>query len=471
MTDLLTARSQEGVEKGKARRAALPRKALAVLGDRPGDFDPISVLELQGVDRVQSLLPLRYSRMAVSEFSFLRGAAAVMAYDLGITPATGIDAQLCGDAHISNFGIFFSTERRLIFDVNDFDETLPGPFEWDVKRMLASAAVAMSSMNFSDKDITKVLLSASATYRNSLVGFSQQGNLDVWYAALDVESKIDTLRALFQDEHRSPVDDIVARAKRTSVQQAFAKLTTIKNGHLQFKDDPPLIVSSESLAQESPFAGETNAVIAQAFEDYISSLLDDRAYLMSTYERVDMARKVVGVGSVGTRCFISLFMGRSYSDPFILQIKEASPSVLESHLGPSHYDHAGERVVAGQRLMQTTPDMFLGYTRVQYGDEEPHDFYFRQFHDGKASVDISKLTDALRASAYIDLCAWTLARAHARSGDRMAIATSLGDKDAFDKAMTSWALAYVERNRSDYGRFLESINNGRLPATTTIEKT
>jgi uncharacterized protein (DUF2252 family) len=463
MTDVFTASTEQGARSGRARRVALPRKALNVLADRPQGFDPLSLLEAQSEARVPDLVPLRYSRMAASEFAFLRGAAAIMAYDLALAPSTGIDVQLCGDAHLANFGVFFSPERRLVFDVNDFDETLPGPFEWDLKRLVASAAVSLGEMNFTERDTMRVLLSALSVYRTGMKGLAQQGNLEVWYSHLDVESLLDPLREIFQDEHRSPVDDIVARARRSDAKQAFKKLIVMEGGRMRFRSEAPLLVPLEELIEQELVRTQVPDILHDTFEGYASSLPDDRAHLLRSFETVDVARKVVGVGSVGTRCFVILYMGRSYADPFILQVKEAMPSVLESHLGPSRYPTAGQRVVEGQRMVQTTPDIFLGHHRTAYSDTEFHDFYFRQFHDGKASVNLNVVSDVERASAYLGVCAWTLARGHARSGDRSEIASYLGGSDVFDRALGEWGMAYKDRNKQDYDAFTAAIKAKRIP--------
>ncbi len=461
---ILTGSTTAGRNAGRLRRDELPRKSLGVIGDRPAGFDPVALLEAQATDRVPDLVPLRYQRMAANEFSFLRGAAAIMAYDSALTPSTGIEVQLCGDAHIANFGVFLSPERSLTFDVNDFDETLPGPFEWDVKRLVASAATALSFQNFSEKMVIATVLGAAESYRTAMLALEKMGNLDVWYQRLDIESNLVQLREIFTDKGRSPVDEIVAKARRSTSRRAFSKLTSFENGRLAFMADPPVVVPVADLLDGSYGEWTSPEVIKLAVDGYAGSLASDRAHLLSTYEAVDMARKVVGVGSVGTRCFIILMLGRGIEDPLIIQMKEAMPSVLENHLGPTHHDSAGARVVAGQRLMQTTPDIFLGHFRASYSETESHDFYFRQFHDGKASPDLENIQNPKVAKPYLDLCAWTLARAHARSGDRSAIAAYLGNGAAFDKAMVDFALGYVERNRADYATFLEAIESGRLPS-------
>ena len=453
-----------GRAEGRRRRAEYPRKDLAILGDRHADFDPVATLDEQARGRVESLLPLRADRMAADEFSFLRGAAAIMAYDLAMTPSTQIDVQLCGDAHISNFGVFYSPERRLIFGLNDFDETLPGPFDWDVKRMAASAAVALRSQGRDEAAIRKSLRRALAYYRTTILDLATRGNMAVWYTRLDIEANIDQLRSAFTDEHGSRVDDLVAQARRKDSRQAYNKLVGMVGSKLGFLADPPLIVPMEQLLAEGGTGSTTEAVLDAVFEGYLASIGEAPRHLLETFERVDMARKVVGVGSVGTRCFVVLLLGRDLDDPLILQIKEAVPSVLESHLGPDHHLTHGDRVIAGQRLLQSTPDLFLGAFRAQYGETEFHDFYVRQFHDGKASADLSVIDSTKIFTRYVQVCAWTLARAHARSGNRAALAAYVGQSSVFEEAVTEWALAYAERNAQDYATFVASRTHDATPS-------
>ena len=449
-----TRETVKGRAEGRRRRAELPRKDLATLGDRHLDFDPIDTLVEQGRGRVESLLPLRAERMAVDEFSFLRGAAAVMAYDLAMTPSTQIDVQLCGDAHISNFGVFSSPERRLTFGLNDFDETLPGPFDWDVKRMAASAAVALRSQGRDESTIAKALRKAIAVYRTTILDLAARGNMAVWYTKLDIEANIDQLRSAFTDEHGSRVDNLVAQARRKDSHHAYGKLVGMVGSKLGFLADPPLIVPMQDLLAQGEPGSTTEAILDLVFDGYLASIGEAPRHLLETFERVDIARKVVGVGSVGTRCFVVLLLGRDLDDPLILQIKEAVPSVLEAHLGPDHHTTHGDRVIAGQRLLQSTPDLFLGAFRAQYSATETHDFYVRQFHDGKAAADLSNINSTKIFTRYVGVCAWVLARAHARSGNRAAIAAYLGQSTTFEEAITDWAIAYGERNASDYAAFI-----------------
>ena len=451
-----TRETVQGRAEGRRRRAEHPRKDLAVLGDRHPDFDPVATLVEQGRGRVESLLPLRAERMAADEFAFLRGAAAVMSYDLAMTPSTQIDVQLCGDAHIMNFGVFASPERRLIFGLNDFDETLPGPFDWDVKRMAASAAVALRSQGRDEATILKSVRKSIATYRTTILELAAQGNMDVWYAKLDIEANIEALRSAFTDEQGSRVDALIAQARRKDSQHAYNKLVGMVGSKLGFLADPPLIVPMADLLAQGGAGSTTDVVLDAIFTGYLDSIGEAPRHLLETFERVDIARKVVGVGSVGTRCFVVLLLGRDLDDPLILQIKEAVPSVLEHHLGPDHHATHGDRVIAGQRLLQTTPDLFLGAFRAEYSPTETHDFYVRQFHDGKASANLTVIDSTRIFTKYVQVCAWTLARAHARSGNRAALAAYLGQSSTFEDAIADWAVAYAERNASDYALFLAS---------------
>ena len=456
-----TRETVQGRAEGRRRRAEHPRKDLAVLGDRHPDVDPLATLVAQGRGRVESLLPLRDERMAANEFAFLRGAAAIMSYDLAMTPSTQIDVQLCGDAHISNFGVYASPERRLIFGLNDFDETLPGPFDWDVKRMAASAAVALRSQGRDEAAILKSVRKAVAVYRKTVVELAAQGHMDVWYTKLDVEANIDALRGAFTDEHGSRVDDLVAQARRKDSRHAYTKLVGMVGSKLGFLSDPPLIVPMADLLAQGRTGSTTEAVLDTVFDGYLASIGEAPRQLLETFERVDIARKVVGVGSVGTRCFVLLLLGRDLDDPLILQIKEAVPSVLEAHLGPDHHATHGDRVIAGQRLLQTAPDLFLGAFRANYSDTETHDFYVRQFHDGKASADLTTIESTAIFTRYVQTCAWVLARAHARSGNRAALAAYLGQSSAFEAAIADWSVAYAERNAADYALFMAAREAGQ----------
>jgi uncharacterized protein (DUF2252 family) len=463
-TPIPTAAAQASIDEAKQRRAAVPRRLLGELAPRMADYDPVATLERQSAARIQSLVPLRYDRMAQSEFTFLRGAAATMAHDLGSAPTTGLTVQLCGDAHFMNFGMYLSPERHLVFDVNDFDETLPGPFEWDAKRLVASCAVAGQVWNFSQFDIEKIVLAAASQYRTAMARFAGMSNLDMWYQRYDVKEHIDDLRLMFNRGGKTPVDDLIAKAEKKNSKRAASKLTEFDDaGIRRFRNEPPVIVPLTKLLQE-PYASWTlPQAIRTVMANYSDGLETDRRFFLNTMTATDIARKVVGVGSVGTRCYVVLLEGNYIGEPLILQAKEAVPSVLEAHLGPSQYPTSGARVVAGQRLMQATPDIFLGHYQMEFNPGEVYDFYMRQLHDGKASPAFDIDVDERPVRHYAELCALTLARAHARSGNRAAIAAYLGSSDSFDRAMVAWALSAVERNRDDYKKFMEAIDSGRLP--------
>jgi uncharacterized protein (DUF2252 family) len=412
---------------------------------------------------VQELLPIRYGRMAVSPFTFFRGAALVMAGDLSGTPLSGLVAQLCGDAHLSNFGLFASPERRLVFDVNDFDETLPGPWEWDVKRLAASLEIAGRENGYPTKQRRQIVVAAVGAYRQAMRRFSAMTNLEVWYAHGDVSDLRAQIDKQLDATRRKNLARNLAKARTKDHLQAFSKLTTVVDGELQIVAEPPLIERLADLLPDTAERGRLVDQIQELLEDYRSTLETDRQKLLGQYRPVDMARKVVGVGSVGTRCWIVLMLGRDEHDPLFLQAKEAEPSVLEKFLGASEYSHAGQRVVAGQRLMQATSDVFLGWQRTTGIDGQVRDFYVRQLRDWKGSADIEAMVPA-GMLPYGQLCGWTLARAHARSGDRIAIAAYLGAGDTFDRAVGEFASAYADQNERDYGALVEAIASGRVTA-------
>ena len=450
--------------RGKAIRAEVPRDSHAAFepsADRP---DPIGLLEDQALTRVPELVPVRWGRMSVSPFTYFRGAALPMASDLATTPVSGLAVQVCGDAHLSNFGIFGSAERRLVFDVNDFDETLPGPWEWDVKRLAASLEVAARGNGFSGRQRREIVLAAVGSYRQSMRGFAGMANLDVWYAHADM----DQLRAQFASQlkarQRKVVDEGLARARTRDSMQAVGKLTRIVDGRPRIISDPPLLVPIDELMPEQTDRATIAGQLSHLIAGYRRTLETDRRYLLEQFEFCDMARKVVGVGSVGTRCWIVLMLGRDDADPLLLQVKEAEPSVLSRYVGASKYANQGQRVVAGQRLMQAASDIFLGWQRNEAGlDGKPRDFYVRQLRDWKFSIDIETMVPSgLRM--YGALCGWTLARAHARSGDRIAIAAYLGGSDVFDRAITQFAAAYADQNERDHQSLLDAIAAGRITA-------
>ena len=452
----------ERAVRGKAARAEIPLESHAAFDPPPDRPDPIALLEEQAATRVPELVPVRYGRMILSPFSYYRGAALPMASDLAATPVSGLPVQACGDAHLSNFGIFGSAERRLVFDVNDFDETLPGPWEWDVKRLAASMEVAARGNGFRGKKRRQIVAHTVGHYRQAMRGFAGMGDLDVWYARADM----DELRAQLEDQlkarQRRTVDKDLAKARTRDSMQEVAKLTRMVNGRPRIISDPPLIVPiGELLEQKDREAFETQiAVIAS----YQGTLETDRRYLLAQYEFTDSARKVVGVGSVGTRCWIILMHGSDESDPLFLQVKEAEQSVLSRFVGASKYANQGQRVVAGQRLMQASSDIFLGWQPIEAGlDRKKRDFYVRQLRDWKYSVDIEDMIPRTMR-LYGQLCGWTLARAHARSGDRIAIAAYLGASDTFDQAITEFAAAYADQNEKDHQALAAASSSGRIIA-------
>ncbi len=452
-------------ERGKAARAAVPREANGEFELRKDRADPIDLLEQQARGRLPDLIPVRYGRMAESPFAYYRGAAMPMAHDLAGTAVSGLTVQACGDAHLSNFGVFGSPERLLLFDINDFDETLPGPWEWDVKRLAASLEVAARDNGFPKKDRQQIVLAAGSSYRQAMRQFAGMTNLDVWYARADIEQlrvqQADQLKA----KQRKRVDKGVAKARTRDSMSALSKLTTVADGQPRIVADPPLIVPAVDLLPDEDERAEIMKRVGRLVNSYKRTLESDRKTLLDRYTIVDMARKVVGVGSVGTRCWIVLLLGRDDSDPLFLQIKEAEESVLAPYAGQSTYDNQGHRVVAGQRLMQAASDIFLGWQRNPSGidDSQPHDFYVRQLRDWKFSIDITTMIPR-GMRQYAALCGWTLARAHARSGDRIAIAAYLGGADVFDRAIADFAVAYADQNERDYKELLHAIETRRIPA-------
>ena len=454
----------ERAERGKAARVAVPRESHAVFDPGPGRPDPIGLLEEQAKARVPELVPIRRGRMMVSPFTFYRGAALPMAADLATTPVSGLAVQACGDAHLSNFGIFGSAERLLVFDVNDFDETTPGPWEWDVKRLAASMEVAARGNGFGGKDRREIVAATVAGYRQAMRDFAKMTNLDIWYAHAD----LDQLRAEFDSQlkkrQRKMVDKGMAKARTRDSMQEVAKLTHLVDGRPRIIADPPLIVPITDLLPKQMDQESFAAQIKDLIGKYRRTLETDRRYLLEQYEYADMARKVVGVGSVGTRCWIVLMLGRDESDPLFLQVKEAEASVLSRFVGASKYTNMGQRVVAGQRLMQASSDIFLGWQRAAAGlDGQQRDFYVRQLRDWKYSIAIEALLPhGMRI--YGQICGWTLARAHARSGDQIAIAAYLGSSDAFDQAITQFAAAYADQNQRDHQALVDAVATGRLTA-------
>ncbi len=457
----------ERVARGKAARAEVPRASHAELplgSERP---DPIALLEGQAATRVPELVPIRYGRMLVSPFTFYRGAALIMASDLAQTPTTSLRVQLCGDAHLSNFGVFGSPERRTVFDINDFDETLPGPFEWDVKRLAASFEVAGRDRGFSDRERDGVVRACVASYREAMAGFAGRPNLGVFYASLDVEDAVARYRATISRKVLKRAEKNLAKARTKDSMQALDKLTHLVGGEPRITADPPLIVPIHDLLPDER-ADSFHEWAHARLREYRRTLETDRRRLLERYELADLARKVVGVGSVGTLAWIALFLGRDGRDPLFLQMKEAEPSVLEEFAGRSDYRNAGHRVVAGQRLMQASSDIFLGWLHVSEGiDGREHDLYVRQLRDWKGSAEIEAMVPK-GMRIYAEMCGWTLARAHARSGDPVAIAAYLGAKDVFDRAIAAFSVTYADRNEADYALLKEAVDGGRLEAQTGL---
>ncbi|MER5810388.1 DUF2252 domain-containing protein [Streptomyces sp. NPDC002033] len=431
---------------GRAQRKRLPRSAHARTPAPDARADPLAVLAAQGEGRVAELLPLRYARMAAGPFPFLRGAAAVMAADLGADEHTGLLVQLCGDAHLLNFGLYASPERSLLFDLNDFDETLPGPFEWDVKRLAASVAVAARANGHGDAAALRAAEAAAATYRRTLRRLAGLGELAVWYERVDSAEVLPLVR----HRHRERVAAALERARRRTSLQALGKLTEVVDGRLRIRRDPPLL---------EPVGELDDATVRQVFADYRDSLPEERRELMDRFQVVDVARKVVGVGSVGTRCFVVLLTGRDAGDPLFLQIKEAGPAVLEPYAGASRHRHAGHRVVAGQRLLQAAADIFLGWATGPGGRQ----FYWRQLRDMKGSADVTDMDPGL-LEEYARLCGRTLARAHARTGDRIAIAGYLGAGDTFDRAVGRFAMGYADLTLADHAALTAALTDSPVPS-------
>jgi uncharacterized protein (DUF2252 family) len=456
----------ESAERGRAARETLARTAHADWTPAPDRPDPVSVLQAQASMRVPELVPLRYGRMLVSPFTFYRGAAAVMAADLAVTRDSGIVVQACGDAHISNFGGFAAQDRRMVFGPNDFDETLPGPWEWDVKRMAASVEIAGRDVGLPADRRRWLVTECVRAYREGMRGFARESHLDVWYDRLNASELVDKFGGRLGKKGRILFAKPFAKARRKTSLRAVEKLTERVDGTPRFRSVPPLLVPLRELVDPADARKDTD--IAQAALDaYATSLDEDRRYLFATYQFVDMARKVVGVGSVGTRAWVLLFAGRGGQDPLVLQMKEAQASVLEPYLGASAFDNHGERVVRGQRLSQAAIDVFLGWQRSPGLDGVDRDFYIRQLWDWKASIDLSTM-DESGLHAYTRACGWSMARAHARSGDRVAVAAYLGAGPKFDQAIAQFSTAYADQNELDYQRLADAVSAGEVSAESGI---
>lgn len=455
---------EERVALGKEARRRSPRSGHAVYQPSPDRPDPLTVLEAQSAARVPELVPIRYGRMSESPFRFYRGAAAIMASDLADTPRSGLTAQLCGDAHMLNFRLLASPERQLLFDINDFDETLPGPWEWDVKRLSASLVIAARANGFDDTERARIVRSSVRSYREAMIRFAGMSNLNVWYAKIG-EDRLEALAAAGSKRGRKNLVRALDKARTRDSVQAFGRLTRIVDGRPRIAADPPLIVPAGDLLPEV----ERSALEEQfrgLIKRYGRTLPSNRRFLLEDYRLADVARKVVGVGSVGTRCWIFLLLGRDGSDPLFLQAKEADTSVLAPHVGASQYSNQGERVVSGQRLMQATSDIFLGWERVDGIDGRRRDFYVRQLRDWKG-IAVPERMRPKDMRVFGDVCGATLARAHARSGDRIAIAAYLGGSEALDHALTAFAEAYADQNERDHQALVDAVRTGRLPAEGT----
>lgn len=435
------------IARGRALRSVMPREIHGAWTPSTNRRSPVDILSDDDIGRQQDLVPLRYGRMSVSPFTFYRGAASIMAADLAGTPTSGIQVQLCGDCHLNNFGLYASPERRLLFDVNDFDETLPGPWEWDLKRLVASFVIGCRSTHFSAAEGREAAMRVCASYRTHMAEFAEMGFLDVWYSHVDADEVFSHLKS---KAVKRRVAKGFAKARNKDRLGAFAKLTEIVNGHRQFKSDPPVLVrvTTDDLTDR----------VRRQMRAYCRTLQPEQRRLLEQYEPVDIARKVVGVGSVGTRCLVVLLEGHNEEDPLFIQVKEAGPSALEGHLPRSRHRNHGQRVVVGQRHMQAASDVFLGWIR---GDDSTH-YYFRQLQDMKGAFDLEVMRP-VGLMLYAEVCGWALARAHARSGDHVQIASYLGRSKKFDRAMADFAEAYADQNERDYETLMRAIRSGKIP--------
>jgi len=461
----------ERVARGRTARQQTPRSSHGrwePAADRP---DPVALLEEQGASRVPQMVPIRYGRMLASPFTFYRGGALIMAADLAGTPVSGVTVQLCGDAHLSNFGLFGTPERQMIFDINDFDETLPGPWEWDVKRLAASFEIMGRDRGFSPADRRAIVVAGVEEYRDRMRRAAGMGALDAWYEHFEAGMLLKMVRKevqvkrVGQDEGRA-VEEMVAKARTRDSTRVLARRADEVEGELRIVADPPVIIPIEDLVTPGSEWENPTPLIKKLLSSYRRTL-GRQHHPLEEYRYVHAAYKMVGVGSVGTRCYILLLLGRDYNDPLFLQAKEAQASVLERFLGQSTYKHCGERVVAGQRLMQAATDIFLGWQRVRGLDGVTRDYYVRQFQDWKGSADVDAML-VPGAMLYARLCGATLARAHARWGDRIAIASYLGKSDAFDQAIANFSAVYADQNERDYAAFRAAVDSGRLTAQTGV---
>lgn len=453
---------------GEKARKRVSRSSLVTWEPSSERTGPVEVLAGEDKVRVPELVPVRYGRMLVSAFTFYRGAAGIMAADLASSPDTGLRVQLCGDAHLSNFGVFQAPDRRLVFDINDFDETLPGPFEWDVKRLAASVAIGGRDRGFNARERQRAVLSAVGGYRKAMGGFAKMNEIDVWYARLDTTEIVKSWAKKVTKADRRRAKRNVAKARNKDSLRALEKLTETRDGKLRIASRPPLLVPIEELAErEGQDAEQITTVIKGLLSEYRDTLDDQAKVLAQRYNYLDAAHKVVGVGSVGTRAWIVLLLGRSESDPLFLQVKEAGPSVLEPFAGASEFDHHGHRVVAGQRLMQAAGDVLLGWLTVDGIDGRQREFYVRQLWDGKGSAEIEAMSPQTM-EIYAGLCGWSLARAHARTGDRTAIIGYIGKSDKFDQAIGEFAEAYANQNEADYEVLRDAERSGHLTVESEV---
>jgi uncharacterized protein (DUF2252 family) len=461
----------ERVTRGRDARKRVPRRSHGRWQPAPDRPDPVDLLEDQASSRVPQLVPIRYGRMLISPFTFYRGAALIMAADLAATPVAGFNVQLCGDAHLSNFGLFGTPERRMLFDINDFDETLPGPWEWDVKRLAASFEIMGRDRGFAPAARRAIVMAGIEEYRDRMRRAAEMGSLAAWYEHLEVGTLLELVREEVRGKRvgeadAQAVEQMVAKARTRDSTRVFAKRAGEIDGELRIVADPPVIVPIEDLAQPGSDWENPASMIGKLLSSYRRTLGREH-HPLEEYQYVHAAYKMVGVGSVGTRCYIMLMLGRDQDDPLFLQIKEAQASVLERFLGDSGYPHHGERVVAGQHLMQAATDIFLGWQRIKGLDGVTRDYYVRQFHDWKGSADVDSLL-VPGATLYSRICGATLARAHARWGDRIAIASYLGKGDAFDQAIADFSAAYADQNERDYATFAAAVKSGRLLAQTGV---
>ncbi|MFI5610951.1 DUF2252 domain-containing protein [Amycolatopsis sp. NPDC051903] len=466
-TEIRRESREERAAKGKAARAATPRSSHAGFTRDPKAPSPIDLLARQDATRVPDLLPIRYGRMSISPFTFFRGAALPMASDLSGTPVSGLRVQVCGDAHLVNFGVFASPERKLVFDINDFDETLPGPWEWDVKRLAASLEVASRQNGFDERECRRVVTDSVAQYRTAMREFGGQTALEVWYAHADIDLVNQMYAGRLRGHRRKEMQKNVASAHTKDNLGALRRFTLVRDGEVRIAPDPPIVLPMEELAKRPEDVAQAREGLGALLTAYRATLEPERRTLLDRYRLVDVAHKVVGVGSVGTRCWMVLLLGNDDRDPLFLQAKEAGPSVLEEFAGPSEYDNSGRRVVVGQRLMQTVSDIFLGWIRAAgIVDRKQRDFYVRQLRDWKGSARVDTL-DPRDMATYGLLCAWTLARAHARTGDSVAIGSYLGSGESFDHAIAEFARDYADQNEKDHAALLQAIKTGAVKADSS----